>query len=96
MNVKVSPEDTIGAPVSMANVEEFRMLRAIAFLALLEAVRDGEYCATFHGYCVHARRDCRANSDELAEVELCVSIGKALVERSIVIISDAGVREPKR
>ena len=36
-----------GASDSLPGAEEFRMVRAIALLALLEAARDGEYRATF-------------------------------------------------
>ena len=71
------------------------MVRSIALLALLDAVRDGEYRATFHGFCIHARRQCPADADGFAEVDLCVSLGKAIVERGFVSMNDSCVREPK-
>ena len=83
-----------GHPVSVPSAEEFRMVRAIALLALLEAARHGEYRATFHGFRVHALRQCPAGADAFIEVNLCVSLGKAIVERSLVATNDAGAVEP--
>ncbi|MBE0613763.1 MAG: hypothetical protein IH604_08875 [Burkholderiales bacterium] len=61
------------------------MVRGIARLALLEAARQGEYRASFHGFRVQALRQCSApGSDVFVEVNLCVSFGKNLVERSLV------------
>lgn len=89
-------EGTGGEPVNLPSAEEFRMVRAIALLALLEAARDGEYRATFHGFRIHARRQCPAGADAVVEVNLCVSLGKAIVERSLVATAHAGAVEPKR
>ena len=70
------------------SAEELRMLRAIALLALLEAAHQGEYHASFHGFRVQALRLRSApGSDVFVEVNLCVSIGTNLVERSLVAMS---------
>ena len=72
------------------------MVRAIALLALLEAARHGEYRATFHGFRVQALRKCSApGSEAFVEVNLCVSLGKTVVERSLVAATDADAMEPK-
>lgn len=61
------------------------MVRAIALLALLEAARNGEYRASFHGFRVQALRQCSApDSEAFVEVNLCVSLGTSVVERSLV------------
>jgi len=96
VNTESRPEGANGVPASLPGAEEFRMVRAIALLALVEAARDGEYRATFHGFRIHARRQCPPDADAYVEVNLCVSLGKAIVERSVVATSDAEVREPKR
>jgi len=58
------------------NAEEMRMVRAIALLALLEALRNGEYRATFHGFRVEAhRRTGPASSTPTVEVSLAVTLG---------------------
>jgi hypothetical protein len=85
-----------GASDSLPGAEEFRMVRAIALLALLEAARNGEYRATFHGFRIHARRQCPPDADAYVEVNLCVTLGKAIVERGVVATGDSGVREPMR
>ena len=78
------------------NAEELRMVRAIALLALLEAARHGEYRATFHGFRVQALRQCSApGADAFVEVNLCVSLGKTVVEHSLVDATDAYAMEPK-
>ena len=72
------------------------MVRAIALLALLKAARHGEYCATFHGFSVQALRQCSAPGFEaVVEVNLCVSLGKTIVERGLVATTDADVMELK-
>ncbi len=96
MNAENRLDCTNGASASLPGAEEFRMVRAIALLALLEAARDGEYRATFHGFRIHARRQCPPDADAYVEVNLCVTLGKAIVERGVVATIDAGVREPKR
>jgi len=76
--------------------EELRMVRSIALLALQEAARHGEYRATFHGFRVQALRKCSApGSEAFVEVNLCVSLGKTVVERSLVAATDADAMEPK-
>jgi hypothetical protein len=73
------------------------MVRAIALLALVEAARHGEYRATFHGFRVQAARRCSApgGSDAHIEVNLIVSLGTSIVERSVVAASNAEGMEPK-
>ncbi len=75
-------------PTCFQSAEELRMLRAIALLALLEAAHQGEYHASFHGFRVQALRQGSApGSDVFVEVNLCVSLGANLVERSLVAMS---------
>ena len=72
-------------PTCFPSAEELRMVRGIALVALLEAARQGEYRASFHGFRVQALRQCSAPGvDVFVEVNLCVSFGKNLVERSLV------------
>ena len=72
------------------------MVRAIALLALLEAARHGEYRATFHGFGVQALRRCTApGSKAVVEVNVCVSLGKTIVEHGLVATTDADVLELK-
>lgn len=83
-------------PALCPSSEELRMVRAIALLALQEAARHGEYRATFHGFRVQALRKCLApGSEAFVEVNLCVSLGKTVVERSLVAATDADAMEPK-
>ena len=85
-----------GEPVHFPSGEELRMVRAIALLALMEAARHGEYRASFHGFHVQALRQCATpGSDAFVEVNLCVSLGKTVVERSLVAATDADAMEPK-
>lgn len=78
------------------SAEELRMVRAIALLALLEAARHGEYRATFRGFRVQAlRRRPTPDADAFVEVNLCVSLGRAVIERSVLATSDAEATEPK-
>lgn len=75
-------------------VEELRMVRAIARLALLEAARHGEYRATFHGFSVVAQRQCPISGDGVVvAVNLCVLLGVSVVERSLVRTMDSAVME---
>lgn len=72
------------------------MVRAIALLALQEAARHGEYRATFHGFRVQALRKCLApEAEAFVEVNLCVSLGKTVVERGLIATTDADAMEPK-
>ena len=76
--------------------EELRMVRAIALLALREAVRHGEYRATFHGFRVQALRKCSApGSEPFVNVYLRVSFGKAAVECGLVAATDVDAMELK-
>lgn len=90
---------TMGAasePAICPSSEELRMVRAIALLALQEAARHGEYRATFHGFRVQALRKCSApDSEAVVEVNLCVSLGRTVVERGLVAATDADAMEPK-
>ena len=96
MNEKDVAAQAAGAPVRFPSTEELRMVRAIALLALLEAARHGEYRATFHGFRVQALRQCSApGADAFVEVNLCVSLGKTVVEHSLVDATDAYAMEPK-
>jgi hypothetical protein len=79
---------------SFPGSEEFRMVRAIALLALMEAARHGEYRATFRGFRVEALRQCPAGADAFVDVHLCVSLGRTVVERGNVATSNAGAAEP--
>ncbi len=95
MNEKDVAAWAAGDPVSFPSTEELRMVRAIALLALLEAARHGEYRATFHGFRVQALRQCSApGADVFVEVNLCMSLGKTVVERGLVATTDAGAVEP--
>ena len=74
-------------PTCFPSAEELRMVRAIALLALLEAARRGEYRASFHGFRVQALRQSSApGAHVFVEVNLCVSLGKFVVERSLVVM----------
>lgn len=58
------------------------MVRAIALLALLEAVRHGEYRATFHGFRVEAVRHHGIGHDgPTVEVSMVVTLAETVVER---------------
>ncbi len=58
------------------------MVRAIALLALLEAVRHGEYRATFHGFRVEAVRHHGLGHDApTVEVSMVVTLAETVVER---------------
>ncbi len=64
------------------SAEDMRMVRAIALLALLEAVRHGEYRATFRGFRVEAvRRAGLGHGAPTVEVHLVVTFAGAVVER---------------
>jgi hypothetical protein len=59
-----------------------RMVRAVALFALVEAVRHGEYHATFHGFRVESlRRKGLGDSTASIEVSLAVTRGGTVVER---------------
>jgi hypothetical protein len=94
MNAHDIAGDAPGTCMRLPTAEECRMVRAIALLALREAARHGEYWATFRGFRVHALRQCPEVIEVFVEVKLCVSLGKVLIERSLVATSDAGAMEP--
>jgi len=55
-------------------------------IALVEAERHGEYHASFHGFRVQALRQGSASgADAVVAVDLCVSLGETVVERSLVV-----------
>ncbi len=94
-NQDVAPR-TDGEAMRFPSEEELRMVRAIALLALLDAARHGEYRATFRGFRVHALRQRPApDADAFVEVNLCVSLGRAVIERSVLATTDAEATEPK-
>ncbi len=69
------------------SAEEMRMVRAIALLALLQALRHGEYRATFHGFRVEAhRRPGHGSRPSTVEVSLSVRLAGHVVERSELAI----------
>ncbi len=80
------------APVelrSFPSAEEMRMVRAIALLALLEAVRHGEYCATFHGFRVEAvRRHGLGHVAPTVEVSIVVTLAGTVVERCALDVEE--------
>ena len=85
-----------GDAVRFPSAEELRMVRAIVTLALVEAARRGEYRATFRGFRVRALRQCSApGADAFVEVDLCVSLGETVIERSLLAATDPGAAEPK-
>jgi hypothetical protein len=85
-----------GGEMRFPGAEELRMVRAIALLALLEAARHGEYRATFRGFRVQALRQRPApDGDVFVEVNLCVSLGRAVIERSVLATAAAEPTEPK-
>lgn len=87
---------TDGEAMRFPSAEELRMVRAIALLALLEAARHGEYRATFRGFRVQALRQRPApDAEAFVEVNLCVSFGRAVIERSVLATNDADATEPK-
>ena len=86
---------TDGEAMRFPSAEELRMVRAIASLALLEAARRGEYRATFRGFRVQALRKRPApDANAFVEVNLCVSLGSAVIERSVVATTRAEATEP--
>jgi hypothetical protein len=78
------------------SAEELRMVCAIARLALREAAHHGEYRAIFRGFAVQALRQRTATqSDPFVEVHLCVSLGRAIIERVVFAMAAEGVTEPR-
>ena len=83
------------APVHFPSTEEIRMVRSIALLALMEAVRHGRWGASFHGFRIQAQRQGPAPGfAAFTEVSLSVSLGQAVVARCRVITNYAQAMEP--
>ena len=89
---------SVGAAVEPAcfpSSEEIRMVRSIALLALMEAVRHGRWAASFHGFRVQAQRQGPARGfAAVTEVGLSVSLGEAVVARCRVTTNYAEAMEP--
>ena len=78
----VENRGALSEPQGFPSAEEMRMVRAIALLALLEAVRHGAYRATFHGFRVEAvRRHGLGHVAASVEVSLAVTLAGTVVER---------------
>lgn len=97
--MSVSDSDRpVGAAVELAcfhSTEEVRMVRSIALLALMEAVRHGRWGASFHGFRVQAQRQGPARGfAAFTEVSLSVSLGQAVVARFRVTANYASAMEP--
>lgn len=76
------PVGAAAESVGFPSNEEIRMVRSIARLALMEAVRHGRWGASFHGFRVQAlRQDPARGGAALTEVSLSVSLGKVVVAR---------------
>ena len=82
----------VGAPADprrFPSAEDMRMVRAIALLALLEAVRHGEYRATFRGFRVVAvRRDGLGHAAPTVEAHLVVTFAGTVVERCALDVDE--------
>ena len=82
-------------PSCFPGTEEIRMVRSIALLALMEAVRHGRWGASFHGFRVQAlRQEPAQGGAAVTEVRLSVSLGQAVVARFRVTINYASAMEP--
>ena len=82
-------------PACFPSSEEIRMVRSIALLALMEAVRHGRWGASFHGFRVLAQRqDLARGFAAFTEVSLSVSLGQAVVARCRVTANYASAMEP--
>jgi hypothetical protein len=76
-------------PRRFPSAEDLRMVRAIALLALLEAVRHGEYRATFRGFRVEAiRRHGLGRAAPTVEVHLVVTLSGKVVERCALDVDE--------
>lgn len=62
------------------------MVRAIARFALLEAARQGQYHASFHGFRVDAMRESPAAGSDVSEVSFLVSHRAMLLERGVAVV----------
>ncbi len=91
-------DSSVGAgaePACFPDTEEIRMVRSIALLALMDAVRHGRWVASFHGFRIQAQRQGPARGfAALTEVSLSVSLGQAVVARFWVTMNYAEAMEP--
>lgn len=86
----------LGEPRRFPSAEDMRMVRAIALLSLLEAVRHGKYQATFHGFRVEAvRRDGLGRDAPTVEIHLVVTFDGMVVERCALDVDKMRVAWPK-
>jgi hypothetical protein len=69
------------------SIEELRMLRAIAMIAVAYAACLGEYRASFRGYRVHAWRIGPVATGSIAHVRMETRYGAVIMERRIVDIA---------
>jgi hypothetical protein len=82
-------------PACFPGTEEIRMVRSIVLLALVEAMRQGRWGASFHGFRVQAQRlGPVLGLTDFTEVSLSVSLGQAVVARCRVIANHASAMEP--
>jgi len=76
-------------PRRFPSAEDMRMVRAIALLALLEAVRHGEYRATFRGFRVEAiRRRGLGHAAPAFELHLVVTFAGRVIERCALDVDE--------
>ena len=79
----------LAEPQRLPSAEDMRMVRAIALLSLLEAVRHGKYHATFHGFRVEAvRRDGLGRDAPTVEIHLVVTFDGMVVERCALDVDE--------
>ena len=62
------------------------MVRAIARFALLEAARQGQYHASFHGFRVDAMRESPAAGSDVSAVSFIVSHRALLIEGGVAVV----------
>ncbi len=90
-----SPVGAGAEPACFPSMEEIRMVRSIALLALMEAQRHGRWGASFHGFRIQALRQGPARGfAAFTEINLLVSLGKAVVVRCRVTTNYAQAMEP--
>lgn len=76
-------------PRRFPSPEDMRMVRAIALVSLLEAVRRGKYHATFHGFRVDAvRREGLGRDAPAVEIHLVVTFDGTVVERCALDVDE--------
>ena len=95
MSASAMPVGAAVDPVCFPSSEEIRMVRSIALLAFMEAVRHGRWGASFHGFHVQALRQGSARGfAAFSDVSLSVSLGPAVVARCRVTMNYAEAMEP--